>query len=492
MIVYPAIDLRGGRCVRLRQGDPNAETVYADDPVQMALTFRSEGATALHIVDLDGAFSGTPQHVETVAEVVAATGLPVQFGGGLRTLADLERAFAAGVQRCVIGTRALERDFLKTALARWPGRIVAGLDCRDGEVALQGWQQGSGVKLMEALALLRDAGISEVVYTDIGRDGMLAGPDVDGLKHVLASGLRAVASGGVRAAADVAMLAQLIPHGLTGAIIGKALYTGDLALPDALRAARRKRIIPCLDIRAGQVVKGVGFANVQDMGDPVALARRYEAEGADELAVLDIGPAGGMDASLQPVLQRLRQHVTLPLLAGGGIRTVADAQAAVAAGADKVSVGTAAVFHPDLIEKVASALGPGRVVVSIDVRRVRNDRGEPTDRWEVVTHGGRQSTGLDMVAWAQEAVRHGAGELLLNSIDADGTRDGYDLAATGRVADAVGVPVIASGGAGSVADMARVLTETDAAAALAASIFHTETVRIDDVRRALQLGVAAQ
>lgn len=486
MRIYPAIDLRGGRCVRLRQGDPDAETVYGDDPVQMALTFRSEGAQALHIVDLDGAFTGSPQHLETVAQVVAATGLPVQFGGGLRTLGDLERAFAAGVRRVVVGTRALERDFLAAALARWPGRIVAGLDCRDGEVALQGWQQGSGVKLADALQLLREVGISEVVYTDIGRDGMLSGPDMDGLRQVLASGMRAVASGGVRTAGDVAALARLAPDGLTGAIIGKALYTGDLALPDALRAARGKRIIPCLDVRAGRVVKGVGFANVRDIGDPVAFARRYEAEGADELAVLDIGPASGRPASLGDVLRDVRRAVALPVLAGGGIRTVDDAVAALRAGADKVSLGTAAVLNPDLIEEAAARCGTGRIVVSLDVRRVRGYSGEFRDRWEIVTHGGSRSTGLDMVAFAQEAARRGAGELLLNSIDADGTKAGYDLEATRRVAAAVGIPVIASGGAGSAADMAQVLAETGASAALAASIFHTEAVRIGDVRQAIR------
>lgn len=490
MIIYPAIDLRGGRCVRLRQGDPAAETVYADDPVQMALTFRAEGAQALHVVDLDGAFAGSPQQLDAVAAIVAATGLPVQLGGGLRTLADLERAFAAGVRRCIIGTRALEREFLTAALRRWPGRVVVGLDCRDGEVALHGWQQGSGVQLGEALAFLRELGAREVIYTDIGRDGMLSGPDVSGLEQVLAAGLRAIASGGVTTQADVAALAKLSVRGLRGAIIGRALYTGDITLPDALRAARGKRIVPCLDIRAGRVVKGVGFANVQEMGDPVDLARRYDAAGADELAILDIGPAGGEAASLGDVLRQVRAAVALPLLAGGGIRSVDDAAAALAAGADKVSLGTAAVYNPDLIDAAAARCGPGRIVVSLDVRQMRSDRGEPLPRWEVVTHGGRQGTGLDMVAWAQDVARRGAGEILLNSIDADGSREGYDLEATRRVADAVDIPVIASGGAGSAADMAQVLAETGAAAALAASIFHTGAVRIEDVKREL-LGVTA-
>ncbi len=234
--VYPAIDLRGGRCVRLVQGDPAREHVFSDDPVATARRWVAEGARALHVVDLDGALGGRAAQTHLLEAIAAAVPVPVQWGGGLRTEADVEAALARGAARVVIGTRALEEAFLRRVLERWgPERIVAGLDVRGEAVAVEGWQAAAGVSLGEAAARLRAWGAREVVHTQVRRDGMLAGPDLDGVRRVTAGGLRAVASGGVAAPADVAALAAI--PGVAGAIVGRALYAGRLRLADALAAA---------------------------------------------------------------------------------------------------------------------------------------------------------------------------------------------------------------------------------------------------------------
>lgn len=241
MRIYPAIDIRGGRCVRLRQGDPNQETVFGTDPVEMARRWVAEGAQALHVVDLDGAFTGVPQHLELLGRICRAAGVPVQFGGGVRSLETLAAAFEAGAERVVIGTKALEGDFLARAAERFGAGVIAGLDCRDGRVALHGWQQETPVRAVEAVQQLRAAGVQEVVYTDIAKDGMLEGPNIAGIVELLATGIRVVASGGVTTVDDLLRLQALEGRGVTGAIVGKALYTGSIRLPEALAALARAR-----------------------------------------------------------------------------------------------------------------------------------------------------------------------------------------------------------------------------------------------------------
>lgn len=243
--------------------------------------------------------------------------------------------------------------------------------------------------------------------------------------------------------------------------------------------ALARRIIPCLDIRAGRVVKGVRFVDLRDAGDPVAHARFYEEEGADELVFLDITASVEDRRILLEVVRRVAEVLSIPFTVGGGVRDVEDFRALLRAGADKVSINTAAVQHPERITEAARRFGSQCVVVAIDAKRVG------PDRWEVYIHGGRTPTGLDAVAWAREAERRGAGEILLTSIDADGTREGYDLALTRAVAEAVGIPVIASGGAGAPEHFYRVFTEGKADAALAASLFHFRELRIADLKRYL-------
>ncbi len=231
-----------------------------------------------------------------------------------------------------------------------------------------------------------------------------------------------------------------------------------------------RRIIPCLDVTAGRVVKGVNFVNLMDAGDPVEIARRYNEQGADELTFLDItATSDGRDLIL-PIIEEVASQVFIPLTVGGGVRQVPDVQRLLNAGADKVSINSAAVARPELVREAADYHGSQCIVVAIDARRVSAD-GEPA-RWEVFTHGGRRATGIDVVQWARRMAAYGAGELLLTSMDRDGTRAGFDLELTRAVADAVPVPVIASGGVGGLQHLADGVTLGRANAVLAASIFH--------------------
>ena len=242
------------------------------------------------------------------------------------------------------------------------------------------------------------------------------------------------------------------------------------------------RVIPCLDVDAGRVVKGVNFENLRDAGDPVELAARYDAEGADELTFLDITASSGGRDTMYDVVRRTAEQVFIPLTVGGGVRSCADVDALLRSGADKVSLNTAAVARPALLGEAAERFGSQCVVLSVDARRV--DSGTVSG-FEVTTHGGRTGTGIDAVEWARRAVSLGAGEILLNSMDADGTTGGFDLELIRLIRGAVEVPVIASGGAGSLAHFAPAI-EAGADAVLAASVFHFGTLRIGQVKSALR------
>jgi len=234
--------------------------------------------------------------------------------------------------------------------------------------------------------------------------------------------------------------------------------------------ALAKRIIPCLDVNAGRVVKGVNFLELRDAGDPVEIARRYDGEGADELTFLDITASSDNRDLILPIIEAVASQVFIPLTVGGGVRAVEDVRRLLNAGADKISINSAAVSRPELVGEASAKYGSQCIVVAIDAKRVSAD-GEPL-RWEVFTHGGRKPTGLDVIEWARNMTRLGAGEILLTSMDRDGTKSGFDLALTRAVSDAVSVPVIASGGVGGLQDLADGITQGHADAVLAASIFH--------------------
>ncbi|UQG59383.1 imidazole glycerol phosphate synthase subunit HisF [Marinobacter sp. M3C] len=234
--------------------------------------------------------------------------------------------------------------------------------------------------------------------------------------------------------------------------------------------ALAKRIIPCLDVDKGRVVKGVNFVDIRDAGDPVEVARRYNEQGADEITFLDITASHESRDTTYETVERMASEVFIPLTVGGGVRTVEDIRKLLNAGADKVAINTAAVFDPEFVRTAAERFGSQCIVVAIDAKRVSAEGEEP--RWEIFTHGGRKPTGLDAVEWAQKMVALGAGELLLTSMDRDGTKIGFDLGLTRAVSDAVTVPVIASGGVGELQHLADGVTIGGADAVLAASIFH--------------------
>ena len=241
-----------------------------------------------------------------------------------------------------------------------------------------------------------------------------------------------------------------------------------------------RRIIPCLDVDKGRVVKGVRFVDIRDAGDPVEIARRYDEQGADEIAFLDITASHeGRDTTLRTV-ERMASEVFIPLTVGGGIRELGDIRNLLNAGADKVSINTAAIHRPEFVREAAERFGTQCIVVAIDAKQV-NGRGEPL-RWEIFTHGGRRSTGIDALEWAARMVAYGAGEILLTSMDRDGTRDGFDLALTRAVSETVTVPVIASGGVGTLQHLVDGVQEGNADAVLAASIFHFGEYTIGDAK----------
>jgi cyclase len=242
-----------------------------------------------------------------------------------------------------------------------------------------------------------------------------------------------------------------------------------------------KRIIPCLDVDGGRVVKGVQFIDIRDAGDPVEVARRYDEQGADEITFLDITASSDQRETMVHVVEQVAGEVFIPLTVGGGIREVADIRRMLNAGADKVGINTAAVFNPEFVREAAGRFGSQCIVVAIDAKQA-SAADEPL-RWEIYTHGGRKPTGIDAVKWARRMVEYGAGEILLTSMDRDGTRDGFDLALTRAICDAVDVPVIASGGVGNLDHLVAGIIEGGADAVLAASIFHFGEYSIEDAKR---------
>lgn len=244
-----------------------------------------------------------------------------------------------------------------------------------------------------------------------------------------------------------------------------------------------KRIIPCLDVDNGRVVKGVKFVDIRDAGDPVEVARRYDSEGADEITFLDITASSDDRETMVHVVEQVASEVFIPLTVGGGIRTLDDIRRMLNAGADKVAINTAAVFNPEFVKEATEHFGSQCIVVAIDAKQVADGQ---HPRWEIFTHGGRKPTGIDAIEWAIKMEQYGAGELLLTSMDRDGTRDGFDLELTRAICDAVSIPVIASGGVGGLQHLVDGITEGHADAVLAASIFHFGEFSVDQAKHYMQ------
>ncbi len=241
-----------------------------------------------------------------------------------------------------------------------------------------------------------------------------------------------------------------------------------------------KRIIPCLDVANGRVVKGVQFVDIRDAGDPVEVARRYDREGADEITFLDITATHDNRDTMAHVVEQVASEVFIPLTVGGGIKTLEDIRRMLNAGADKVGINSAAVFNPEFVREAAQRFGSQCIVVAIDAKKV-SQVGEP-ERWEIFTHGGRKATGIDAIEWAKKMVNYGAGEILLTSMDRDGTREGFDLSLTRTISESVSVPVIASGGVGNLEHLAEGVIQGKADAVLAASIFHFAEYSIQEAK----------
>lgn len=486
--VIPAIDLRGGRVVRLTRGDDARRTVYGDDPVAVLAGFAAAGATRVHAVDLDAAFGEPPQRVavERLATEAAAAGVALQVGGGLRDRDAVERLLAMGYDRAVVGSLlARDPDAFSALVETFPGRLVPALDVavgrgEAGTVRVDGWRRGAERSLPALCAVVAGGRCPAVLVTDIGRDGTLAGPNLELARRVgAACRAPALLSGGVRSLADLEAARRLPEIG--GAVVGRAIYEGTLDLAGALAlsgahpaadaeppSGLAARVIPCLDVAGGRVVKGVRFTDLRDCGDPAASAVAYAEQGADEIVFLDVAAGPERRSTDLDWVRRAAEKVFVPLTVGGGVRSLDDARRLLAAGADKVAVNSAAVARPELLGELARRYGSQCVVLSVDARR-REGGGEPS--WEAVVQGGREPTGRDALEWIAEGVEHGAGEVLLTSIDGDGTRHGYDLELLAAASRRVTVPVIASGGAGSPAHLAAAL-DAGAAAVLAASIFH--------------------
>ena len=318
------------------------------------------------------------------------------------------------------------------------------LDARDGKIAVEGWQEQSGQDLVELAQEVDGWNIGAILFTNIHKDGTREGPDVEG-------------TAGLQSQVDPDRH-RLRRHWLTrrpsGAFGGgdslsrvrAGTLFGRLRIVRSIRGARRglmlaKRIIPCLDVKDGRVVKGVNFVGLRDAGDPVESAQRYSAGGADEITFLDITASHENRRTLFDLVDRTASTVAVPLTVGGGVRERRDVSELLHAGADKVSINSAAVANPTFIKDMAEAYGAQAIVVAIDAKRVPGE----TDRWTIYTHGGRRDTGLDAIAWAKRMADYGAGEILLTSMDRDGTQDGYDLVLTRAVVDAISIPVVASG-----------------------------------------------
>ena len=478
MQLIPSLDLLGGQVVRLTHGDFDTARVYGEPEAVLDALDVPRG-TRLHVVDLEASRSGRPIETRIVSRL-AERDLIVQVGGGIRSIDDARRWLDCGAERIVIGTVAATSPALLASLIDTFGaqRVIPAVDVRDGVVRTDGWERASSVSLRELFGRIESHGVEEVLVTDITKDGALRGPsfalyrELRGLTRV-----KLIASGGVSTASDVVSLARL--GNVSGCVIGKALLERRLDLREA--AARvatpnaiPERVIPCLDVRDGRVVKGISFTNIRDAGDPVECAMRYEAEGADELVMLDISATDRAQQSALDTVHRVAESLFIPLTDGGGVRTLDDFRNLLRAGADRVAINTAALRRPELIRECAEAFGVQAVVLSCDAK----------DGFATV-RGGKEVTSVDAVQWCRDAEALGTGEILLTSVDRDGTNRGFDVELLRAVTSVVKIGVIASGGAGALEHFRDAIESGGARAVLAASLFHDRVLSIADVKRYL-------
>ena len=497
MQVIPAIDVLDGRVVRLRQGNFDRVTTYGDDPLQFAQEYTKSGAKKLHLINLSGAKNEgvNSDFLDVLRKMTRRTQMELQVGGGIRTLKDIQAVLDAGAAKAVIGTLLFKKPATVRAAVSLFGanRLIAALDVRGEEVQMQGWQQNSGFELFTACRLVAEMGMQEILVTDIALDGMAQGPSSTLYQRLTTAfpSHRFIASGGVRSQDDIDALART---SVDGVVVGRALLDGSVPLsilskidsgktvrPSAntVRSTLAVRVIPCLDIAGGRVVKGTSFRNLRDAGDPVELAKRYSEEGADELVFLDIAASPENRETAYALASRIADVVNIPFTIGGGIRTVEDARRILDAGADKVTINSAGVKNPSLFLQMAAEFGRANIVCAIDAKKKGSS-------WTVLVQGGRMDAEIDAIEWAKKVTTLGAGELLVTSYDRDGTGDGFDTELLSKIKNEVSVPVIASGGAGTLSSFTDAVRLGRADAVLAASVFHFGKFSIRDVKSALQ------
>ena len=470
MQLIASLDLLDGRVVRLTHGDFAAPKFYGDPELVLDGLDVPRGAR-LHVVDLAASRDGRPVETDVVRRL-AKRDLVVQVGGGIRSLEDARRWLDCGAERIVVGTVAANAPALLASLVDTFGadRIVPAVDVRDGVIRVDGWERASSASIEDVFTRIEALGIAEALVTDISKDGALRGPSFALYRSLRAmTRVKVIASGGVSTTSDIVSLRRL--GNVSGCVIGKALLEGRIRLSEVPASNTiPERVIPCLDVRGGRVVKGVSFTNIRDAGDPVECAVRYEEEGADELVILDIDRGTDRDT-----IRRVAGAIFIPLTVGGGIRTLDDFRATLRAGADRVAINTAALRRPELIRECAEEFGVQAVVLSCDAKQ-----GLAT------IHSGREVTDVNAVAWCLRAEELGAGEILLTSVDRDGTNRGFDIELLRAVTSVLKIGVIASGGAGRVEDFRDAIEAGGARAVLAASLFHDRVLTVRDVKRHLE------
>ncbi len=479
--LIPAIDIINGQCVRLTKGDYDAKKVYSNDPVEVARRFEQLGFRRLHIVDLDGAKSKHIVNDRVLRAITQATRLTVDFGGGIKTEEDIRKAFDAGAAMVTVGSIAVTHPelFLSWLEQFGADRLILGADVRNGKISINGWKEDSTEDLTTFLKKYITHGVKNVLCTEISKDGTLQGPAFGLYRDIMRAypQLHLIASGGVSSADDIR---QLDHEGVPAVVFGKAFYEGriDIGRLDLPRGLA-KRIIPCLDVKDGMTVKGTNFVNLRQAGDPVELGKAYSDAGADELVFLDITASAEGRKTFTDMVTQVAREINIPFTVGGGINELSDVERLLYAGADKVSVNSAAIKRPELISEITRKFGSQVCVCAIDARC---DDGE----WYCYVKGGRERTPLRLLDWAREAQERGAGEILFTSMNHDGVKDGFANEALAQLADSLSIPVIASGGAGSMEHFRDAFLYGKADAALAASVFHFGEIEIPRLKEYLR------
>ena len=479
--LIPAIDIIDGQCVRLTKGDYNAKTIYSNSPVEVARHFEQLGFKRLHIVDLDGAKSKHIVNDGVLRDITRHTNLVVDFGGGIKSEEDICKAFDAGAAMVTVGSIAVTEPSLFMAWLDKYGadRLVLGADVRHGKISINGWKEDSNIDLSDFLEEYVRHGVKNVLCTEISKDGTLAGPATDLYRSIMERypQLHLIASGGVSSSADILRLEQA---GIPAVVFGKAFYEGRIDISQLpINRGLAKRIIPCLDVKDGMTVKGTNFVNLRKAGDPVELGKAYSEAGADELVFLDITASAEGRKTFTDMVTKVAQEINIPFTVGGGVNELADVERLLYAGADKISVNSAAIRRPGLIDEITHKFGSQVCVCAIDARY---DGGE----WYCYVKGGRERTEHKLLDWAQEAQDRGAGEILFTSMNHDGVKNGFANEALAQLSDRLHIPIIASGGAGTMEHFLDAFRYGKADAALAASVFHFGEIKIPELKTYLR------